>query len=81
MPIKPEVGRILKNCVASFDYCDPRNLCKVSAKSIREKCRFREFCRRDRGVTGFKNSWVKKQGKKSFVKKNLVKNPIVKKIC
>ena len=26
MPIKPEVGRILKNCVGTFDFFDPRNL-------------------------------------------------------
>ena len=26
MPIKPEIGRNLKNCVGTFDFYDPRNL-------------------------------------------------------
>ena len=34
MPIKPEVGRILKNCVSTFDCFDPRNL---SAKFKRNR--------------------------------------------
>ena len=25
MPIKPEVGQFLKNCVGTFDFFDPRN--------------------------------------------------------